>query len=278
MTAAPSALPAALPPGTPCWVELATVDERTAQRFYGELFGWEFTTNRDPVTLNRRYDLAHCRGRPAAGVYRAAERQQRGWILHLAVHNTDSTAEWVERLGGRVTLGPAHIPARGSILHALDAAGAPVVFWQAPPGWDFASGTPWTLSGADLNTHDGASADSFYCRLFNFTSEQIGRGDIDYAEWRLNGNAVLYRYVMHPAQAALPPHWMLYFAVDPARGADAVAGHALMLGGSVLTEPFDTPFGRTVVLADPDGAVFSIIDHSRVVVGPGRAEVDDPDD
>ncbi len=68
-----------------------------------------------------------------------------------------------------------------------------------------------------------------------------------------------------------------YFAVEPARGADATAGHAMMLGGEVITDPHDTQSGRTATLADPDGALFSVIDHSRPVdLGVGRSEVDDP--
>jgi predicted enzyme related to lactoylglutathione lyase len=70
---------------------------------------------------------------------------------------------------------------------------------------------------------------------------------------------------------------MVYFEVNPARGADAAAGQAIMLGGNVLVEPYDTSFGRMAILADPDGAVFAVIDHSRSV-DFGRAEVDDPYD
>ena len=37
-------------------------------------------------------------------------------------------------------------------------------------------------------------------------------------------------------------------------------------------------FGRMAILADPDGAVFAVIDHSRTLDDVGRAEVDDPYD
>jgi hypothetical protein len=51
-----------------------------------------------------------------------------------------------------------------------------------------------------------------------------------------------------------------------------------MLGGSVVVQPYDTSFGRVAILADPDGAVFAVIDHSRTLDDVGRAEVDDPYD
>ncbi|PXY27159.1 VOC family protein [Prauserella muralis] len=271
---------ALLPAGTPCWIELATTDEAVACEFYGRLFGWEFSVKRDPATPTRRYTIATLGGYQVGGLYQAARDQPTGWTVHLAVANTTSTADWVEHLGGTRTLGPVDIPDRGSVLHAIDPSGAPVVFWAPPEDWAFTVGIPGSFSGVDLNTHDGESADAFYCRLFGFASEQIGEGGIDYTEWRIGPEPVMYRYAMNTqAESTIPPHWMIYFTADPARGTDAMAGQSIMLGGSVVTPPFDTPFGRTAMLADPGGSLFSVIDHSRPVdTGAGRAEVDDPYD
>ncbi|WP_019818378.1 VOC family protein [Saccharomonospora saliphila] len=271
---------AAIPPGTPCWVELAAADEPAARRFYGDLFGWDFHVKRDPVATNRRYTIALADGVEVAGLYQAAPGQPTGWSVHLAVSNAAATVGWVEHLGGVIRLGPIEIPDRGTVVHATDPAGVPVVFWEPPANWMLGADLPGMFSGADLNTHDGARADDFYLRLFGFTAEQIGRDGIDYAEWRTGQQPVLYRYVVDPAlRSSLAPHWMLYFGVDPARGADAVSGHAIMLGGTVLIEPYDTPFGRTAVLSDAEGLMFSVVDRSRPVdLGVGRAEVDDPHD
>ncbi|HZD23100.1 MAG TPA: VOC family protein, partial [Acidimicrobiia bacterium] len=54
-------------------------------------------------------------------------------------------------------------------------------------------------------------------------------------------------------QPDTPAHWGIIFAVDDA---DATAATARELGGEVLTEPFDAPWVRQTVLADPQGAVF----------------------
>jgi predicted enzyme related to lactoylglutathione lyase len=268
-----------LPSGVPCWVELACLDEAVAQNFYGGLFDWQFAVRRDPATATGRYTISSLGGVAVGGLYRAAAGRPARWTLHLAVASIAHAAEWVEHLGGTLTLGPIDIPQRGSILHALDPSGTPVVFWQPAITWQFASGAPGTFAGADLNTHDGEAADRFFGRLFNYSSHQIGDSYIDYAEWRLEHEPVLYRYVMGPEyDPRTPPHWMIYFEVDPARGADAVAGHAIMLGGTVVIQPYDTPFGRMAIIADPDAAVFAIIDHSRVAGAWGRAEVDDPYD
>ncbi|TVT44283.1 VOC family protein [Amycolatopsis rhizosphaerae] len=267
-------------PGTPCWVELATGDEDTAQRFYGKLFGWRFDAHRDPSTPTGRYLIATLGGSQVGGLYRRAEGSAPQWTVNISVHNTAGAAEWVARLGGVVTLGPVGIPRRGSVLHAMDPAGAPLVLWQPPPDWDFGTGVPNTFATADLNTHDGATADAFFGRLFRYRCLQIGdHHGIDYAEWQLDHQPVLYRYVMGPEYPAdTPPHWMVYFAADPAVGVDATAGHAVMLGGRIVVGAYDSPWGRIAVVADPDGAVFSIVDRNEVPQDWGRAEVDDPYD
>jgi hypothetical protein len=280
MALGPLTTPSILPSGIPCWVELAALDEGAAQQFYNGLFGWTYYLNRDPAAPNGRYLIASLGTTDVGGIYRAAPDQPSLWTINVSVHSTANAAEWVQHLGGTVTLGPVAIPNRGSILHATDPAGAPVVFWQAPADWDFGSGAPNTFASADLNTHDGEAADGFFCRLFNYTARQIGevRG-VDYVEWLMEQQPVLYRYVMGPEYPPETlPHWMVYFEVDPARGTDATAGHALMLGGRVVAEPYDTPWGRIAILADPGGAVFSIVDRTQIAGEWGRAEVDDPYD
>jgi hypothetical protein len=54
-------------------------------------------------------------------------------------------------------------------------------------------------------------------------------------------------------QPQLPAHWNVTFAVDDA---DATAARAAELGGKVVAPPFDAPWVRTTVLADPQGATF----------------------
>ena len=57
--------------------------------------------------------------------------------------------------------------------------------------------------------------------------------------------------------AAIPPHWQPYVAVEDV---DATTAKAKELGGSVLAEPMDVPtVGRIAVLRDPQGATFGII-------------------
>jgi hypothetical protein len=54
-------------------------------------------------------------------------------------------------------------------------------------------------------------------------------------------------------QPDVPAHWSVTFAVDDA---DGTAAKAAELGGKVIVAPFDAPWVRMTVLADPQGATF----------------------
>jgi predicted enzyme related to lactoylglutathione lyase len=54
-------------------------------------------------------------------------------------------------------------------------------------------------------------------------------------------------------QPDMPAHWGITFAVDDA---DVTAAKTTELGGTVIAPPFDAPWVRMTVLADPQGARF----------------------
>jgi uncharacterized protein len=57
-----------------------------------------------------------------------------------------------------------------------------------------------------------------------------------------------------PAEA--PPHWLAYFQLDDV---DAGLERVRSLGGQVLRDPVDTPYGRYAPVQDPQGATFVLI-------------------
>jgi len=79
-----------------------------------------------------------------------------------------------------------------------------------------------------------------------------------YTIFRLNGRDAAAAYDLNPAQLAqkVPPHWMLYIAVE---NVDASAAKVPSLGGSTIMAPFDVmDAGRMAVIADPTGAYFCL--------------------
>jgi predicted enzyme related to lactoylglutathione lyase len=149
---------------------------------------------------------------------------------------------------------------RGAIFcvwEPLDLEGAAVV---NEPG-------AWSLSA--LNTNDPEGSTAFYGAVFGWTSEKMGMEGAEMFLWRVPGyvggepGQPVPRDVigaMLPLRAEdMPPHWSVDFWVGDA---DATAERAAELGGNVLAAPYDIPVPgvemREAVLADPQGAVFSV--------------------
>lgn len=74
-------------------------------------------------------------------------------------------------------------------------------------------------------------------------------------------------------QPDTPPHWGVTFAVDDA---DAIANKTRELGGKVIAPPFDAPWVRMTVIADPQGATFTaskFVPENRDVATKADAQV-----
>jgi predicted enzyme related to lactoylglutathione lyase len=100
--------------------------------------------------------------------------------------------------------------------------------------------------------------------VFGWTTETFGAGGIAITMFRLPGyvggepGQPVSREViatMAPTAGDVPPHWSADFWVDDV---DAAASEAAQRGGTAVAPPFDTPVGRTAVLADPHGVSFSV--------------------
>lgn len=60
--------------------------------------------------------------------------------------------------------------------------------------------------------------------------------------------------------AAVPAHWLTYFAVADT---DATVAQAQELGASVMAPPMDIDVGRMSILVDPAGAALGVIKLSN---------------
>jgi predicted enzyme related to lactoylglutathione lyase len=56
--------------------------------------------------------------------------------------------------------------------------------------------------------------------------------------------------------ADTPPAWRVYFGTSDT---DVSVARVQANGGSVIREPIDRPYGRMSMLADDQGAVFSLL-------------------
>jgi predicted enzyme related to lactoylglutathione lyase len=243
-------------PGTPCWVDLMTTDQDAAQKFYGDLFGWRMDVGGEETG---GYAMASIGGHDVAGIGGMMGMDHPpAWNTYLATADADATSAAVEKAGGTVMAPAMDIMEFGRMAFAQVPGGGVFGYWQSGvhTGVDVAN-EPNTLTWTEFMTRDFAAAKKFYADVFGFTYTEMGGDGFQYATIELAGNTVGGIGVLPDAMPAhIPPHWRVYFAVDDA---DAAAAKVTSLGGSILRPPEDMPYGRHADVADPQGAMFSII-------------------
>ena len=262
-------------PGVPCWIDINQPDPEAAVAFYGGLFGWEFE-DVTPPGAPVKYLLALLRGGPVAGVASQPEGTERGvaWDTYVWVADADESADKVRAAGGSVLSEPADVGDSGRTALCADPEGAAFCLWQAKEHRGAAIvNEPGSLNFNALNTRDVDGARAFYGAVFGWELLDLGGGYAwalpgygDFLEQRNPGMRAGMAEMGAPERfedvAAsvvqisddTPPHWGVIFAVDDA---DAIAARATELGGRVITAPFDAPWVRMSVIADPQGATFT---------------------
>jgi len=242
--------------GTPNWVDLQTTDQAAAKAFYGGVFGW--TYDDQPMDAGAVYSIAKIGdGQVAAIAPQSPELKAAGapamWNTYLAVESVDDATAKVGPAGGTVAMEPFDVMDAGRMSFVLDPCGAAIAFWQANQhiGSSLVN-EPGAVIWNELIT-DNPAAVTFYEQVLGVTTTTVDMGGNKYTMFQVGGKEV--GGTTPPQMAGVPNHWHVYFSVADA---DATAAKIKQLGGSVLVEPFDTPIGKMAVVADPQGAVFSL--------------------
>jgi predicted enzyme related to lactoylglutathione lyase len=247
-------------PGVPCWVDTWQPDPARAVGFYTQLLGWE-AEETTPPDSPRRHFMCRLRGRDVAAIGSPApEGVPAAWGTYVWVESADDTAARAIGAGGSVIVEPFGTPDCGRMAVLADPAGAVFGVWE--PGEHRGAqlvNEPGAWSMSLLETGDPEGAKAFYGTLFGWEADPLG----DITLWRLPG------YVGGEPQQPVPrdvvgvmtkgddqtARWGVDFWVGDT---DAAASMAAELGGAVIVSPFDTPFSRNAVLADSQGAMFSV--------------------
>lgn len=247
-------------PGTPCWASVLVHELERSQEFYHELFGWEFYSG--PEQLGP-YVRAMVDGQEVAGLGEIApgRRLRPSWLPYMASDDADATAYLVRERGGTVAVGPLDADEAGRMAIAADPVGATFGVWQTTPQpalTPSAAGVAGAPVWYELVTPDASVAFPFYSAVFGYDSaDERGAGDGDHLTLLLEGGPVAG---IHGVGRELPrdrgPHWKTYFAVEDT---DTTVRRVGELGGKVVHEPGDSPYGRVATAADPEGAQFSVI-------------------
>jgi predicted enzyme related to lactoylglutathione lyase len=242
------------PPGTFCWVDLATDDQQAAKAFYGELLGWQYEDT--PIGEGQVYSMARLDGHDVAAVgpLQGPEGVPPHWNCYVSVEDADATAARAAGLGATVLAEPFDVFESGRMAVVQDPQGAIVSLWQPN---NHIGATLVNAIGAltwnDLISPDVDASASFYRGLFGWQIDEVPESGGQY--WSIL-NAGNRNGGLMPQPPDSHPAWNLYFAVEDV---DATLARAAERGGQTIAGPMDIPNGtRLAVLADPQGAVFSV--------------------
>lgn len=239
-------------PGTPSWVDLATSDAAKASAFYCTLFGW--TAEDVGGDEGGHYMMLRKDGKDVAALYtKDPEQGPPHWNTYVTVDNVDKAAERVESAGGTLIMEPFDVMDVGRMAVVQDPTAAFLALWE-PRGHIGAKvvNEPGALCWNELVTSDRERASAFYGAVLGWGSHTEQMGPMTYTEFKNGENTVAGMIEMQ----GIPPHWAVYFAVTDA---DATVARASGLGGKVTRPAMDIPVGRIAFLADPQGAMFNII-------------------
>jgi predicted enzyme related to lactoylglutathione lyase len=265
-------------PGVPCWADTSQPDPEAGARFYGGLFGWECADVMPPGS-DGKYFIGRIRGGDVAAVGPLPEAGPSNavWNTYIWVESADETAAKVRAAGGAVLVEPFDVMDAGRMAVFADPEGAAFSVWQAKEHrGSRVVNEAGSVSFNGLNTRDSAAAKSFYGSVFGWGTLAMAGG---VEMWTLPGygeylerdrpglreemasmgapagfaDVVASLNPIPSDEPDVPAHWSVTFAVDDA---DATAQAATELGGRVLVPPFDAPWVRTTVIADPQGATF----------------------
>jgi uncharacterized protein len=244
--------------GAPCWSDLWTSDVEGSRRFYAELFGWRAG---EPDPTHGEYFMFMRGDAPVAGGMgpMADGAASNSWRIYLATDDSEASLKQAGSEGAEIVVGAMAVDDLGAQSVLVDPSGADVGMWQAGTFHGFSTlEEPGTPSWFELHTRDFDGATAFYRSVFGWDVVPLeGDPGMRYATVRLAGQtndiAGILDISSLPGDAR--SRWYTYWQTSDV---DATAARVSELGGSVLMEPTNTPYGRLATAADPAGAEFKL--------------------
>jgi predicted enzyme related to lactoylglutathione lyase len=251
------------PHGTFSWVENATTDQGGAKAFYATLFGWDYEDS--PVGDGIYYSMAKLRGEYVAAIapQRPDEREMGvppHWNSYITVDDVDAVSARVAELGGTLHAPPFDVMEAGRMSALSDPTGAVAYLWQ--PNQHIGAGLvnePGAFCWNDLGTRDPDVAAQFWSALLGWEFQKIDAAPLDY--WTIlnaghpNGGM---RRMGEETPPEVPPHWLVYFAVESLDAATHTVGAAG--GRTVAPKTSAAPGNSFAIFYDNAGATFGLFE------------------
>jgi predicted enzyme related to lactoylglutathione lyase len=239
-------------------VDLGASDIPKAIDFYSSQFGWDIEPGGPEVG---GYSMARLDGRQVAAVgpIMGPPGTPSAWTTYFASADADATATRIVSAGGQIMMGPMDVMDEGRLVVASDVTGATFGVWQGRnhTGVQVAN-VPGAFTWGEHMSLDFEGAKAFYAAVFGYEYGDMSSDGFSYATLLINGQQVVGGIGAFPGgqDAGHQAFWSVYFgASDTDKSVEAAVTH----GGRVLRPAADSPYGRMAILADPEGAVFSLI-------------------
>ncbi|MCH5645218.1 VOC family protein [Gordonia sp. ABSL49_1] len=251
------------PLGAPIWFDLMSSEPDKAAEFYGALFGWE-AEDANPDFGGYRNFVKNGHRVAGMGPVMDPNGPSDVWSVYLHTDDPDATVKAVEAAGGSIMVPPMDVGDMGTMMVAVDTAGAVIGFWKPNTHPGFVEwgehGTPYWF---ECQSKDYAKSLEFYRSAIGARIEEIGTGgDPDaigpdhYGQVFVGENS--YSGIMDSVKLfppEVPSFWQVYVCVDDVA---ATVKQAEGLGAGVLMAGEETPYGTLAALTDPFGAVFCL--------------------
>ncbi|MEX1365905.1 MAG: VOC family protein [Nannocystaceae bacterium] len=249
------------PHGSPNWIDLSAADAAAAGRWYAELFGW--SCEAQDTHGGPPYWMFYLDGEIVAGMGQLRDELKAAgvpptWNTYVAVDDCDAAYAKALELGGTSVVPPMDVFDDGRMAWFTDTEGASVAVWQPNEhiGVTLAN-EPDTWCWNELGSRDHAAAGAFYGKVFGWTTEPGGPGMTTFR--RSDGAEIAHALELSEDMGEMPPMWNIYFSVADC---DATVATAKATGGTVIVPGTDISVGRFALLADPQGAMFYVIELS----------------
>ena len=248
------------------WVDLATTDLDAAKQFYTKLFNWDFQDL--PVEGGPPYSMAFKNDRRVAALFLMPDEMKgrnipSHWQSYINVKDLEATVQKWKTHGGAVLDHPFDVMEAGRMAVVKDPTGAVVSLWQANNhiGADLVNEVN-TFCWAELQTRGSDKAAQFYQAVFDWEIE-IEDKPPHYVTCKVKGhyNCGIFDMDKVNLPADVPTHWAVYFNIE---NLDTSLALVKSLGGKALIEPIVIDPGRFATIADPQGAVLTIMELKEV--------------
>lgn len=243
--------------GMPCWIDLTSSDPGKSGEFYSRLLGWEVE---DMGPDYGHYTKFLKEGQAVAGLSGKPEGSAfpDGWITYFAAGDVRALTEKAALAGAEILVAPFAVSDQGSVAHLADPSGATFGLWQGDKlrGFGLHSETGAAV-WHELSTRLYRQCTDFYASVFGWELQvESDTDDFRYTTGLLDGDqqaGIMDAANLLPEGA--PSTWGVYFGVD---NTDDAAARVPELGGTLISGPEDSPYGRLCTATDPTGAAFKL--------------------